>query len=118
MRRNAAARSQGGGMAPPWMASGGAPDPKLQAQIRQRMLERMQENFAGFTRLLDEQQRRKWDAALASSLSATRTTIYRLANGRREAVPVRVGASDGTSTEISGDIREGDEIITGERAPK
>jgi HlyD family secretion protein len=29
---------------------------------------------------------------------------------------VRIGASDGTSTEVSGDIAAGDEIITGERA--
>jgi len=73
-------------------------------------------NFADFTRLLDESQRKAWDAALASSLSATRATIYRLRNGQREAVQVRVGASDGTSTEISGPVEAGDEIITGERA--
>ena len=31
------------------------------------------------------------------------------------AVPVKIGASDGTLTEItSGDIKEGDEVVTGE----
>jgi HlyD family secretion protein len=31
-------------------------------------------------------------------------------------VQVRIGASDGTNTEVSGDIKQGDTIITGERA--
>ena len=30
---------------------------------------------------------------------------------------VRIGASDGTATEISGNIQAGDEVVTGERAP-
>ena len=88
----------------------------MRAQLRQRMLERMQESFAPFTRTLDDAQRARWNAALASSLSATRATLYRLADGQREAVQVRVGASDGSSTEIRGAVQAGDEIITGERA--
>jgi HlyD family secretion protein len=44
-------------------------------------------------------------------------TLYKLANGKPEAVVVRLGASDGSSTEVSGpDIAEGDEVITGERS--
>ncbi|MGY1410033.1 MULTISPECIES: efflux RND transporter periplasmic adaptor subunit [unclassified Luteimonas] len=110
-------QSRPGAGGPPGMARpGGAPDPAMRAQMRQRMLERMQESFAGFTRTLDEAQRARWNAALASSLGATRATLYRLADGRREAVQVRVGASDGTSTEVRGGVEAGDEIITGERA--
>src|SRR5690606_18172808 len=109
-------QSRSGAGGPPGMARGGAPDPAMRAQIRQRMLERMQESFAGFTRTLDESQRARWNAALASSLGATRATLYRLVDGRREAVQVRVGASDGTSTEVRGGVEAGDEIITGERA--
>ena len=112
-RERAQARRQEAG--PPSMR-GGAPDPSMRAQLRQRMLERMQENFASFTRTLDDAQRARWNAALASSLGATRATIYRLADGQREAVQVRVGASDGSSTEIRGPVQAGDEIITGERA--
>ena len=100
------------------MRSGGGADPKLQAQMRQRVLERMQQNFADFTRTLDDQQRQRWNAALASTLSATRATLYKLVDNRRESVGVRVGASDGTSTEVAGQIAEGDEIITGERAAR
>jgi len=110
-------QTRGGTGGPPGMATrGGAPDPAMRAQIRQRMLERMQESFAGFTRTLDDAQRARWNAALASSLGATRATLYRLVDGRREPVLVRVGASDGTSTEVRGGIEAGDEIITGERA--
>ncbi|TWT21241.1 efflux RND transporter periplasmic adaptor subunit [Luteimonas marina] len=113
-------RGNAGGPPPGAMVirMGGGSDANVQAQIRQRMLERMQENYAGFTRLLDDSQRQRWDAALASSLNATRATLYRLVDGRREAVAVRVGASDGSSTEISGNVEVGDEIITGERARK
>lgn len=111
------ARPSGGAGGPPGMSMrAGAPDPAMRAQIRQRMLERMQENFAGFTRTLDEGQRARWNVALAASLNATRTTLYRLVDGRREAVQVRVGASDGSSTEVRGGVDAGDEIITGERA--
>ena len=82
------------------------------------MMERIQQEFADFTSLLDDTQKAQWSRALASSLNATRSTLYRLKDGRREAVQVRIGASDGTSSEVSGPIAEGDEIITGERAPK
>ena len=119
-QRQAAApqgQSRSGAGGPPGMATrGGAPDPAMRAQMRQRMLERMQESFAGFTRTLDDAQRARWNAALASSLGATRATLYRLVDGEREAVQVRVGASDGTSTEVRGGVEAGDEIITGERA--
>ncbi|MGJ4729972.1 efflux RND transporter periplasmic adaptor subunit, partial [Luteimonas sp. SDU101] len=108
---------RGGAGGPPGMAMrAGAPDPALRAQMRQRMLERMQENFAGFTRTLDETQRARWNSALAASLNATRATLYRLVDGQREAVQVRVGASDGSSTEVRGGVEAGDEIITGERS--
>ena len=113
-RQGADAQERPGGGRPG--VGGGAPDPALRAQIRQRALERMQESFAGFTRTLDDDQRARWNAALASSLGATRTTLYRLAGGQREAVQVRIGASDGSSTEIRGGVEAGDEIITGERA--
>ena len=39
-----------------------------------------------------------------------------LVDGRREAVQVRLGASDGSMTEVSGNLSEGDLIVTGERA--
>ena len=117
---DAGQRRSGGTGGPPGMIvmGAGGSDAALQAQIRQRTIERMQQNYAGFTRLLDESQRARWDAALAATLGATRITLYKLVDGQREPVMVRVGASDGSSTEVSGNLREGDEIVTGERAPK
>lgn len=108
----------GGGGPPPGMPPGGSgrSDPGVQAQIRQRMMDRFQQTFAEFTATLDATQRAQWNRALAATVGATRVTIYRLVDGHREAVPVRLGASDGSSTEIAGAVAEGDLIVTGERA--
>ncbi|RPD84407.1 efflux RND transporter periplasmic adaptor subunit [Luteimonas sp. 100069] len=103
---------------PPGMPPGGSArsDPGVQAQIRQRMMDRFQQTFAEFTATLDATQRAQWNRTLAATVGATRVTIYRLVGGRREAVPVRLGASDGSATEIAGAVAEGDLIVTGERA--
>ena len=92
--------------------SGGMPP-----QMRQRMLERFQQDYAAFRDTLSDSQRKQWDAAIASLVGATRAPVYKLVDGQPQAVMVRIGASDGTATEISGDIQAGDEVVTGERAP-
>jgi len=97
---------------------GGAPSAAVASQIRQRMLQRYREDFAGFRAGLDEDQARRWDAAVANLVGATRTTVYRLSGGAPEPVMVRVGASDGTATEVSGDLQAGDLLVTGERAAR
>ena len=108
-------------------ASGGMPQGAMMAQrggqgggasgqMRQRMLERFQQNFSTFLGTLDESQRQAVQRQLASLSSARRVTVYRLESGRPVPVQVRVGASDGTSTEISGGVKEGDLLVTGERA--
>lgn len=89
----------------------------MQAQMRQRMAERFQQDFAAFRGSLDDAQKQRWDAALGALLNAKRASIYRLVDGKPETVMVRIGASDGTATEVSGGgLKEGDQIITGERA--
>ncbi len=89
----------------------------MQAQMRQRMAERFQQDFAAFRAGLDDAQKQKWDAALGALLNAKRASIYRLTDGKPETLMVRIGASDGTNTEVSGGgLKEGDQIITGERA--
>ena len=89
----------------------------LQAQIRQRMADRFKEDFAGFRETLDDAQKRQWDAALAALVNAKRTTLYKLVDGKPQPVMVRVGASDGTDTEVSGGgLEAGDLLVTGERA--
>ena len=87
----------------------------LQAQVRQRVLERYQQDFAAFRAALDDDQREQWDAAVSALVGARRAPLYKLVDGQPRAVMVRIGAGDGTSTEVSGDIEAGDLVVTGER---
>jgi HlyD family secretion protein len=96
--------------------SGGA-NPAMLAQMRARMRDRLNQQFGAFVSSLDEAQRGKWNAGLDAQLSAKRVLAYRLVGGKPQPVMLKVGASDGSSTEISGrDIKEGDLIISGERS--
>jgi len=88
----------------------------MQAQMRQRMAERFQQDFAAFRASLDADQQKRWDSELKTLLSAKRAPLYKLVAGKPQPVMVRIGASDGSSTEIAGDIKEGDLIVVGERA--
>lgn len=100
----------GGGMG---RGGGGA---GMQAQMRQRLVQRYQQDFAAFRDSLGEAQRARWDQELLAIGSARFAPLYRLAGNAPQAVMVRIGASDGSNTEIAGDIAEGEVIITGERA--
>ncbi|MCD7098213.1 efflux RND transporter periplasmic adaptor subunit [Stenotrophomonas sp. MMGLT7] len=117
-RRAAAPQGAAGGMVPPGaMVIRGNNMADVQAQLRQRMAERFRQDFADFRATLDEAQQRQWDAALAALVNAKRATVYRLVDGKPQPLMVRIGASDGTSTEIAGGgIAEGDALVTGERA--
>ncbi|MBJ6985389.1 efflux RND transporter periplasmic adaptor subunit [Luteimonas sp. MC1750] len=117
--RAAAPRTGGPGGGPGFGPSGGgAPSAGMASQLRQRMLQRYREDFSAFRASLDDDQARRWDAAMANLVGATRATVYRLAGGQPEAVMVRVGATDGTTTEISGGVQAGDVLVTGERAAR
>lgn len=90
---------------------GGAGGPS--AEMRQRMQERFSRQFEGFRATLSPAQQQQWDRELGALLAARRAPLYRLVDGRPEAVVVRVGASDGSFTEIAGSVREGDVVIVG-----
>ncbi|MGO1541656.1 MAG: efflux RND transporter periplasmic adaptor subunit [Luteimonas sp.] len=100
----------GGGMR---RGGGGA---GMQAQMRQRMVQRYQQDFAGFRASLDDDRRARWDSELAAMGSAVVAPLYRLVDGAPQVAMVRVGASDGSNTEVTGQIAEGDTVVTGERA--
>ena len=131
MRERMAARAapagaqqvQGGsvllGRGPGGPSSGGAnAGGAASGAMRQRMLERFNQQFAAFRSTLDEAQRAQWDAGIAALVSARRAPIYKLVDGKPQATMVRIGVSDGSSTEVSGDIQAGDAVIVGaERAP-
>ncbi|MFK3646868.1 efflux RND transporter periplasmic adaptor subunit [Lysobacter enzymogenes] len=80
---------------------------------RQRMLERFNQQFGAFRGLLSDEQKQKWDSEIGALVSARRAPLYKLVGGKPEAVTVRVGASDGSWTEVSGNIKEGDEVVVG-----
>lgn len=96
---------------------GGPGAGNVQAQVRQRMADRFKEDFAAFRATLDDARKKQWDAALSNLVNAKRVPLYKLVDGQPQAVMVRLGASDGTDTEISGGgLKAGDAIVTGERA--
>ncbi len=103
-------RFPGGG--PPSGAGGGA----LNGQMRQRMLERFNQQFGAFRSGLSDAQRQRWDAELNTLIGSRRAPLYRLVDGVPTPVTVRIGASDGSSTEIAGEIKAGDEIVIGTQA--
>lgn len=83
-----------------------------------RMAERMKQSFAPFRATLSAEQQQKWDAELATLATAKRAPVYKLVDGKPEQVTIRIGASDGTRTEIMGEgLSEGDLVIIGSARP-
>lgn len=101
----------GGGMR--MGGGGGAAGGGNSGQMRQRIQERFRQQFASFRALLSPAQQAQWDAEVNALVSARRAPMYRLLDGKPQPVTVRVGASDGSFTEVSGEIAEGDTVITG-----
>lgn len=106
-------RGPGGGPGGP-SAGGSGPSPEA---MRQRMAEALNRSFAPFRDSLSPEQQAKWDAELRTLATARRGTVWVLANGQPQAVPVRLGASDGTVTEVGGDLQEGQAVLTGQERP-
>jgi HlyD family secretion protein len=78
----------------------------------------MKQNFAAFRATLDAKQQAQWDAELAALSSGKRAPVYKLVDGKPAQVVLRVGASDGTRTEVlGGDLKEGDQVIVGSARP-
>jgi HlyD family secretion protein len=76
-------------------------------------LERFNQQFAEFRTALHDPQRQQWDAAINALVGARRAPLYVLVEGKPEQRMVRVGASDGSSTEIDGDLKAGDTVVIG-----
>lgn len=83
-----------------------------------RMAERMQQNFAAFRAGLRPDQQAQWDKELARLGAGKRASVYRLVDGKPEQVTVRIGATDGTRTELlDNELKEGDLVIVGSARP-
>lgn len=84
------------------------------AQMGQRVIARIAQQFTEFRATLRPDQQQAWDAALQGLAAQKRTTIYKLVNGNAQPLNVRIGASDGSFTEISGGaLTAGDKVIIG-----
>ena len=78
----------------------------------------MKQNFAAFRATLNPAQQTTWDTELGALSSGKRAPIYRLVDGKPEQVTVRIGASDGTRTEIiCSELAEGELVIVGGARP-
>ena len=118
--RRAAAPSNGqtgGGPGSGRGPGGAAPGGPSQEAMRARMADAMTRNFAAFRATLTPEQQQRWDAELRAIATARRGVVWTLAGGRLQPVPVRLGASDGTVTEIAGAIEEGTVVVTGQERP-
>ncbi len=107
----------GGGRGGPGQQSGNRGGGNMDGAMRQRMQERFSQQFSAFRATLNAEQGQQWDAQIASAVTARRAPLYKLVDGKPEETMVRVGAADGSNTEVSGTIAEGDVVIIGsERA--
>jgi HlyD family secretion protein len=82
-------------------------------QYAQRMLARITQQFADFRATLRPDQQQAWDTGLQGLAAEKRATLYKFVNGSVQPVNVRIGASDGSFTEVSGGVAEGDKVIVG-----
>ena len=96
---------------------GGSPRAADGGGTRQRMQERFRQQFAAFRDTLSDAQQADWDRELAALAAARRVTLYRLVDGEVEAVTVRVGASDGSWTAVSGPLADGETVVVGVERP-
>ena len=85
--------------------------------MRQRMQERFTQQFAAFRETLPDEKKARWDGELGSLLAARRAPLYLLVAGKPKPITVRIGVSDGSWTEVSGDIAQGDQVIIGSGRP-
>ena len=96
----------------------GGAAPGGSAERSRRMAERMKKNFESFRASLRPDQQVKWDAELLAMTSGKRAPVYTLVDGKPEQVTIRIGASDGSRTEIIGDgLAEGELVIIGSARP-
>lgn len=106
----------GGGRGPGGQGATTSGGPSAEA-MRQRMAEAMERSFAEFRGSLSPAQQATWDVELRALATARRGTLWKLVDGEPQSISVRLGASDGTVTEVSGDIAEGEAVLTGQERP-
>jgi len=86
--------------------------------VREAMRRNLQEAFAKLEPQLRPEQKARLAALRAAMVQGAQNgmtggVVYVLKDGRPEPVAVRVGATDGTSTEVVGPLKPGDQVIVG-----
>ncbi|MCD6043481.1 MAG: HlyD family efflux transporter periplasmic adaptor subunit, partial [Burkholderiales bacterium] len=89
---------------------------------RRREVERIRvETNARIAEILTPEQRPAWERLLAESGARGRSSsgrVYVLEDGAPKALDVRLGLTDGTSTEVVSGLQEGAEVILGTLEPR
>lgn len=78
-----------------------------------RFAERFAKAFEAVRAELTPAQQSQWDQQIQALFSAKRATVYVLEKGEPTAVEIRLGASDGSRSEVIGGLRAGQQVITG-----
>jgi HlyD family secretion protein len=104
MPQGAGANAQGGQSAGAGQSAGNR---------TKRFAERFAKSFESVRAQLPTEQQTRWDQHIQSLFSAKRATVYVLENAEPKAVEVRLGASDGSKTEVIGGLSEGQQVIVG-----
>jgi HlyD family secretion protein len=86
--------------------------------IREAMRRNLQDAFAKLEPQLRPDQKTRLAALRAAMVEGAQNgmtggVVYVLKDGKPEPVPVRVGATDGSSTQVAGPLKAGDQVIVG-----
>ncbi|MEZ5440196.1 MAG: efflux RND transporter periplasmic adaptor subunit [Lysobacterales bacterium] len=115
MQERAAAGGWSGSQRPAGAAPAGASGGMDPAALAERIAGRILAGYANFMATLDAEQRQAFERGVQDTLKARRAFLWTLRDGQPEALPVRVGISDATHTEVSGrDLDAGLEVLSGQ----
>jgi HlyD family secretion protein len=78
-----------------------------------RFAERFAKAFEDVRAALNPEQQLQWDQQIQALFNAKRATVYVLENGEPVAVEIRLGATDGSRSEVIGGLSNGQMVIVG-----
>ena len=78
-----------------------------------RFAERFAKAFEAVRAELTPAQQSQWDQQIQALFNAKRATVYVLEKGEPTAVEIRLGASDGSRSEVIGGLSAGQQVLTG-----
>ena len=70
-------------------------------------------SFEPLPHALNPEQQLQWDQQIQALFNAKRATVYVLENGEPVAVEIRLGATDGSRSEVIGGLSNGQMVIVG-----